>query len=233
MKLKHITFTGIDDKIDIPALQNIQREHPYVEFGVLLSWSLQGAERRYPSFQTIRAFCDAGLNLSVHVCGSAARHFAAGNTAVLDHLFAQVGKEHVTFKRMQLNLAGFPAEEFAPLPTKYGPVGEIILQRMSAAEYGLYSARLGDHPSILLDASGGRGIDGPVEILEGPSKVGYAGGLGPDNAAEKLRRIMEDDRIGDCWIDMESHVRTMDWFDIVKVRRVLAACEPVIKRYQN
>ncbi len=54
MKLKHITFTGIDDRTDIAALQDIQRRYPYVEFGVLLSWSRQGSERRYPSFRTIR-----------------------------------------------------------------------------------------------------------------------------------------------------------------------------------
>lgn len=35
MRLKHITFTGIDAKTDIKALQEIQLEFPLVEFGVL------------------------------------------------------------------------------------------------------------------------------------------------------------------------------------------------------
>lgn len=34
MKLKHITFTGIDAKTDIQDLIDIQHEFPIVEFGV-------------------------------------------------------------------------------------------------------------------------------------------------------------------------------------------------------
>ena len=40
---------------------------------------------------------------------------------------------------------------------------------------------------------------------------------------------MEKVRQGEFWIDMESGVRTDDWFDLDKVRRVLAICNEVIR----
>ena len=36
--LKHITFTGVDAMSDIKALQEILREFPLAEFGVLTSY---------------------------------------------------------------------------------------------------------------------------------------------------------------------------------------------------
>lgn len=222
--LKHITLTGIDDRTDIKELVRLQKKYPLAEFGVLLSWSLQGSEKRYPSFQTIAKFCRADLNLSAHICGSAAREFAKGNDSILGYLFDQIGRDSVAFQRMQLNLAGFPAEAFTPLPTAWGSAGEIILQRLSIDEFDLYRQRLGDHPSVLLDASGGCGRESPLVTLEGPYKVGYAGGFGPDNVEEKLSTLLRDPKVGDFWIDMESGIRTFDWFDIQKAESVLQKC---------
>ena len=90
---------------------------------------------------------------------------------------------------------------------------------------------LGD-VSVLLDASGGQGIDTPIKVLPNagnPFKVGYAGGFNPENVADKLRYLLTNDEVGDFWIDMESGVRTDDWFDLDKVRRVLAICNDVIR----
>lgn len=226
--LKHITLTGIDDRTDIKELVRLQKRYPLVEFGVLLSWTRQGSERRYPSFQTIGKFCRADINLSAHICGSAAREFAKGNDGILRHLFDQIGKDSVSFQRIQLNLAGFPAEKFAPLPTAWGSAQEIILQRLSIDEFNLYRQRLGDHPSVLLDASGGCGRESPLVTLEGPFKVGYAGGFGPDNVEDKLTTLLGSDKVGDFWIDMESKVRTYDWFNTAKAEDVLKKCYAVL-----
>lgn len=225
---KHITLTGIDDRTDIKELVRLQKRYPLVEFGVLLSWSRQGSERRYPSYQTIAKFCRAGLNLSAHVCGSAAREFAKGNDSILRHIFNQIGRDSVSFQRMQLNLAGFPAEKFAPLPTAWGSTQEIILQRLSVDEFDLYRQRLGDHPSVLLDASGGCGRESPLVTLEGPFKVGYAGGFGPDNVEGKLSFLLCRPEVGEFWIDMESRVRSFDWFDTAKAEAVLKKCYKVL-----
>lgn len=226
--LKHITLTGIDDRTDIKELVRLQKRYPLVEFGVLLSWSLQGSERRYPSYQTIAKFCRTGLNLSAHVCGRTAFQFAWGRTEVLKNILDIIGRDSVNFQRIQLNLAGFPAEEFAPLPTAWDSAHEIILQRLSADEFDLYRQRLGDHPSVLLNASGGCGKESPLVTLEGPFKVGYAGGFGPDNVEEKLSTLLRDPKVGDFWIDMESGIRTFDWFDTAKAEAVLKKCYAVL-----
>ena len=64
-------------------------------------------------------------------------------------------------------------------------------------------------------------------------KIGYAGGISPDNVADKLTYLFENVRDGEFWIDMESGVRTDDWFDLDKVRRVLEICQPIIKEYSR
>ena len=58
----------------------------------------------------------------------------------------------------------------------------------------------------------------------------HAGGFNPENVADKLHYLLTNDEVGDFWIDMESGVRTEDdWFDLDKVRRVLAICNEVIR----
>ena len=70
--------------------------------------------------------------------------------------------------------------------------------------------------SILLDSSGGLGIDTPLIPLDIECKVGYAGGFGPDNILEKTRLLLNSEKTHDFWVDMESKIRTNDWFDIKK-----------------
>lgn len=36
-RLKHITFTGVDEKTDLKVLKEIQMQYPIAEFGVLAS----------------------------------------------------------------------------------------------------------------------------------------------------------------------------------------------------
>ena len=82
---------------------------------------------------------------------------------------------------------------------------------------------------MLLDASGGLGIDTPIVLYPSNGKIGYAGGINEGNVATKLEYLLRNVRTGDFWIDMESGVRTDDWFDLDKVRRVLAICTEVIR----
>ena len=71
---------------------------------------------------------------------------------------------------------------------------------------------------FLYDRSGGRGV--PPKRLpkwhESNGFVGYAGGIGPGNVIDVLKGITAED----FWIDMESGVRTDDWFDLDKVEDV-------------
>lgn len=86
--------------------------------------------------------------------------------------------------------------------------------------------------SYLLDASCGAGIDTPIEIVTSPGvHIGYAGGIGPDNVEGKLRTLLEHPTDDKFWIDMETRVRTEDWFDLDKVEQVLEICAYLNKEY--
>lgn len=91
--------------------------------------------------------------------------------------------------------------------------------------------------SYLLDASGGAGIDTPIQVVTYPGvHIGYAGGIGPDNVEAKLRTLLEYDSQERFWIDMETHVRTItddgEWLDLDKVEEVLKICDHILKNNQ-
>lgn len=109
---------------------------------------------------------------------------------------------------------------------------EIILQQRSVEDCDLYlKSNMNKRVTMLLDASGGEGVDTSLVAFAG-RKVGYAGGINADNVGDKLTFLMENEQVGDFWIDMESGVRTDDWFDLDKVRKVLEICEPIVNKYQ-
>lgn len=236
MKLKHITFTGIDTQTDISRLEKIQERWPLAEFGVLTSYHWYENGRRYLNPQFLCNLWGQELNLALHVCGSAAHDAADGYwDAVNSHLIHCLG----LFKRVQLNVANRTDNPYCLASTSGRRDQEIIIQQKGVHEIKFFqrSQWLGT-VSVLLDASGGQGIDTPIEVLpnvfdNGISafKVGYAGGINPDNVADKLTFLMENSLVGDFWIDMESGVRTDDWFDLDKVEQVLIACEEVYKQY--
>ena len=229
MKLKHITFTGIDEKTDIKALIEIQNRYPYVEFGVLVSKNWHENGNRYLDPAKLRRLAYAGLNLSCHVCGSYARRII--QDIEWSHLLDLLGDNWDIFDRCQINIAGTKPNErtfFLKTPKFFK---EIIIQQKSVDEHPVWD-RINWHGymSMLLDASGGLGIDTPVRIWpDWFDKVGYAGGMNPDNVGEKLTYLMENAK-HPFWIDMESGVRTDDWFDLDKVVKVLETCKPIIEK---
>lgn len=229
--LKHITFTGVDAMSDIKALQEIQKEFPLAEFGVLTSYHWNENGNRYLDPELMSLLRGRGLNLSLHICGSAAHDATIGKWEKLDELTE--GNLDL-FKRCQLNVStrkNNPA--YCHVPLVIGQ--EIIIQQRNVNEIGLFTETRKHwyQPmykwSVLLDASGGRGIDTTIEILESQEKVGYAGGINPENVGDKLYQLLTSPKVGDFWIDMESGVRTDDWFDLDKVHRVLSICKEVIR----
>lgn len=233
-KLKHITFTGVDGKTDIDALIKLQNQYSVAEFGVLVSqnWWKNGNRYFNPSFLGGLVH----LNLSAHFCGKIARYAIYGDFSP----FFKWAKEYNTmFNRCQINIstATENPESFAVTSFNSLFFEEFILQQKSADNCSLFiNSTMYDKVSVLLDASGGRGIDTPIKVLPNADKhfkVGYAGGFTPENVAEKLTYLYEKKEVGDFWIDMESGVRTDDWFDIDKVRSVLEICMPIIKRYEE
>ena len=172
------------------------------------------------------------LKLALDIGGSAAHADALGDWDKIDrHLFYTLS----LFKRIQLNVANRtdnPWHVWAP-PYSYQ---ELIVQQHDAENITLYTETRNYNyyeVTVLLDASGGRGIDTPLKVLKVNSKVGYAGGINPDNVADKLSFLLQNVRMGEFWIDMESGVRTDDWFDIDKVWKVLEICQPIIKDFSK
>ena len=235
MKLKHITFTGIDEHTSVYSLQSIKREFPLAEFGVLMSKNWKTNGNRYPDPETIARFTGKGLDLSAHLCGSIAREAYAGDFVPV------VGKYPIftnnDFKRVQLNVAPY-GEIFETAGTPENTFDkEIIIQQRSnslkdtTAFIRFDAKNPNTNVTMLVDPSGGNGIDSGLDIIATPYKTGYAGGINVDNVEEKLRTLFEMETVGDFWIDMESGVRTNDWFDIDKVRKVLEICKGVIEKY--
>lgn len=227
--LKHITFTGIDERTDFDMLCAIQKKHPLVEWGVLASYNWKENGFRYPRPGFLDWYRGKGLNLSLHCCGRVAHYGALGGWDRINEELLHGNLD--LFQRAQLNVAN---REFNPpyVSCRLGPLSEVIIQQRSVEDMSLYKATVEKNSdkhhnfSVLLDASGGRGIDTPIYIptgLEGV-KIGFAGGINPDNVKEKLQYILKQPNVGDFWIDMESGVRTDDWFDIGKVLDVLRNC---------
>ena len=235
MRLTNITFTGIDAHTDIKELIEIQREYPIAEFGVLTSinWKENGNRYLDPKLiKTIFRFTTK-LNLSLHICGGLAHAAAEGYWSVIDeHLLWEVEN----FNRIQLNISNHKNNPEHLWPTCF-PNQELIVQQRDANNLTLFDRTLmywsnrGKSFSVLLDASGGQGINTPLKVLPSRCKVGYAGGINPENVGKKLAFLLRNVHIGEFWIDMESGVRTDDWFDTTKVRRVLEICDKVAKNF--
>lgn len=238
MRLKHITFTGIDARTDLQELQAIQQQYPIAEFGVLTSYHWNENGNRYPNPQFLCNLWGQRLNLALHVCGAAAHDAAHGYwDAINIHLMHCLG----LFNRVQLNVANRTDNPYCLASTSDRRDQEVIIQQKGIHDIKFFQrSKWVGNVSVLLDASGGQGIDTPIEVLPNllhggisAFKVGYAGGINPDNVADKLSFLMENRKVGDFWIDMESGVRTDDWFDTDKVRRVLRICKEVIKKYRK
>lgn len=232
MKIKHITFTGIDERTNIAKLKLIQDTYPLAEFGVLVSSNWANNGNRYMNPAKLEKLKDRGLNLSCHACGAVARH-ALNND--WEPLYNLTNGLLPIFNRIQLNVSCYK-----PTPKSRGIVPpdfiqEVIIQQRDKDHTAIYDAVENKEKfSMLLDASGGHGIDTHIVVMgDSKIKVGYAGGISPQNVHLKLCQIYESRCNGDFWIDMESGVRFNDWFDTDKVVFVLETCKLIINRYER
>lgn len=228
--LTHITFTGVDEDTDFKRLVSIQQRYPKVEFGVLVSRKWKENGPRYLSPDKARELRGLGLRLSAHLCGSMARDVLhMGGFSNTDD-FPEIID---IFSRVQLNVSNYDEPENMSPYIQPGSLQEIIIQQASNHNtFMLCRIASGDCISILLDESGGNGIDTPIIM---PSylhnvHVGFAGGINPDNVVAKVREITSLPYVNRFWIDMESGVRTDDRFDLDKVEDV---CKKVYDEFLN
>ncbi len=251
--LHTVTITGLDVWTNRNALVDLQREFPFVEWGILLSASRMGQDNRYPPSNWIE---DTGqffasvpvpprLRLSGHLCGAWARDIAAGG----NRFVTEYPKWPSFFRRLQLNVGHILSDISSS--TEYGNDGEHFYDgvRLLAAAHPTASSRiiiqvnpnqgwryrlqpLLDEVDILFDCSGGRGIvaehwPNPVAGTDARllTNCGYAGGLTPDNLPDQLALIMKASLGQPIWIDVESGVRTDNYLDLDKVRQFLTVAK--------
>ena len=227
-----VSLTGPDDKTDIGALAALAERFPFVEWALLYVPHNEGTPRN-PTRTWREAFFNANVKGSsaVHLCGSLAFNELLAGTLPADILRAD---------RLQLNVNARRREftdeqvlEIYKRSLKLGP--DIILQRHADTANlinqflaGL-SASDAERVHVLLDESKGTGL-APASwsrpaSLEGVY-CGFAGGVGPHNAAvtlHMLRAIHAPDE--PWWVDMESGIRTENEFDMAKAQAVLEAAQ--------
>lgn len=240
MQLKCVTITGADEAVTPEQLGALTDKYPLVEWAILFAPHKQGASR-YPGKEwttRLQAYADErvmsrlALPIAAHLCSGWTRDFIKGKFTFHDEKF--------DFDRMQVNMTddAFMALDFQKLLNTYCELHEldrcsaIILQTKRAFQrhewLALINKNLRDELKLLefqmlYDVSGGKGIQPrtwhpPVEGV----MCGYAGGIGPDNVVEILKKIGDVAGETPFWIDMETKVRDeADRFDISKTEAVL------------
>lgn len=233
--IKKVTITGADRGVYPQQLADLSQEFPFVEWGILASRK-QIDSPRFPGPAWLIELARIKqsykeLHLSLHLCGAYVREFLKGYAAFMHELPVKL------FDRIQLNTHGEPHEWSAEpvinfiknLPEKefifqYDNVNTDLLEIV--AKSGVTNI------SALYDLSHGAGLlpnewPRPLDYCN----VGYAGGLGPRNLKDQIKKI--ESVVGDreIWIDMETHVRTMESFDIEKAKH----CLEIVSRhlYEN
>ena len=243
MILDRVTITGADDSVSWAKLDDLSKEFPFVEWGILLSERNTGSPR-FPSIPWLReALPELTRNrrqLSGHLCGRWVRDLLNG-----DPIFPKkYPQTWASFSRVQLNFHAEPSRAKAGFfeLLRLWPRKDFIFQ-LDGVNHGIFEVALAD-PVIsafpLYDTSGGAGLlpgAWPIHGYADPDNpewllyCGYAGGLGPDNLEEQLRRIEDACSPGSrVWIDMERRVRSDDdsVLDLSKVRRVLEIASKVV-----
>ena len=215
---KKVSFTGIDNKTNIKRLLEIAKKYPNTEFGFLVSEANtnKNTNNRYPNLILLQQLKNKNINLALHVCGKLARTVA--KTGSLDCVKEFMGSYFDIFQRIQLNLVGNTVT--IPITDTYGK--QVIIQTnldepKSRANYELYEQANVENIVYLSDKSGGHGEVTDFDFFD--KYQGFAGGLNPENILDRKADIdMLVDY--DYWLDMESGVRTNDWFDLDKVEDI-------------
>lgn len=234
----NVTISGADDNTNPETLIKLSKRFPFVEWGVLWSYSRAG-KPRYPTrawmYSLASHVVDAAhdVAISVHFCGQVARDVMEGMVGARLELLSFA-------KRVQIN--GFEPEKM--MNRRLRQDMEFILQCPSEDRLQDFATFILDRPenkwSILFDGSAGRGIEAfrwPVPPLG--VKLGYAGGINPSNVQDMMARVLESryyaaDPCSSLWIDMETGVRDQNnRFEIAKVESVLEQVEAQNKRMKK
>ena len=203
-----ITLTGVDQSTSPDKISQLLAMDEAVEIGFLFSAKPEN-RARYPDMIWLAGAMPLTAGRSaLHVCGAAGRQMLADGQ--LDHLTRHT-------RRIQVN-GSIAAGDFDPTwiqrICQQHPRHQIITQHHLGNV--LLIEGIATNHALLVDGSGGRGIAPAAWRRPATYKpVGFAGGLGPENLADQLPRIIEAADDQPYWIDMESSLRnSKDQFDV-------------------
>jgi len=228
-----ITLTGIDSKVLWWQARRLLDEHLSVELGILWSDS-----RDEPRYMRRSAVCTAlerlPMRCAVHVCGAAATKAFLGletddRSDVSHATMRDAIRQYAT--RVQIN-GRVSALHVARATGLFRRTVITQWSRPDANRSWDDAAGRTHFPNtaLLVDASGGRGVE--PEHWEAPdvkAPVGFAGGLSLENLAFHMPKILALSKPG-FWIDMETSLRTDDWFDMERAKATVQAFETLMKR---
>ena len=215
-----VTFTGIDATTNPADIERLHRRYPATEFGVLIGGRNTNRHQSPATAERWRDFSqETGVPFALHLCSACSRYV---NTAEPAEAAAAVVELCGGFGRVQVNDTRYDYDRVAAFADA-AAVGSVILQHRGP----FWTAMPLDHPKVeyLFDQSGGRGRVGfdewPAPADSG-TRVGYAGGITPDNITTAVAAVaaFAPARV---WLDMETGVRTDDRFDLDKVEAVCLA----------
>jgi hypothetical protein len=233
--IKIVTITGADDSIRPEALIELTVRFPFVEWAILFSRSSQG-QNRFPSLEWVKqlvhlkATVAPQMKLSAHLCGAYVRELLNGEIDFIN----EIGEVWPAFERVQINTHGQPHIYRGPVMIEalnIWPDKEFIFQYDEVNKTPLMLAhQAGVNCSALFDLSHGAGVlpsSWPLPMAG--IKCGYAGGIGPENIADQLYKIMPLVEGLDSWVDMETKVRSENdrLFDLNKVGECLFKADQI------
>lgn len=212
MRPDFITFTGIDAQTDLEKVAALSGRYP-IEWGILFSRNRQGLDNRYPVMDVVERVFDlknkGPLKIAAHLCGKHAQEVMTGD---FDRETLPLG----AFDRIQVNHVAPDAKRLRAFAI---PGQAVIAQWRDPDSFP------SEYQGIdwLYDPSGGRGLQPQGwPANEGDHRVGYAGGINPQNAATVNAEVARKSPAG-YWLDMESGIRRDDWLDLDLVEQVCVA----------
>lgn len=226
MKLRYISLTGADNKVNIKDLEQLSDKYPLFECAILMFPEREGKSRNPTIDWREQFYASKVKNRAIHLCGSIINKLADRDEALI--------KELTNVQRVQINLK--PQWSSDELVTKLVEVVKSLPQIEFITQYNennrpyfKYWDSISNH-SYLYDASLGKGLapeDWSAPVLG--KRTGYAGGLSPSNIQEQLCKIAKVAESTPIWVDMESGVRTDDNFDLEKAEDVLSITTDFVK----
>jgi hypothetical protein len=253
-QLRALGFCGVDDSIHPYQLAMYSHSYPFVEWGVLFRPDREGTPRYASSafVERLAAVATAAatnhdMKLAAHLCGERVHQVLVGDDSFLRDLstwgFGRVQINATAVNGVDTSRLATSVPAFLAMVARY-PALEFILQKNDETkplwdgilqlDDEALAGRAGSLPknvSMLLDESKGTGVlasswpEPPTEY-----KIGYAGGIGPDNITSVLGDVSVAAAGREVWIDMESRLRSekngKDVFDLDKCYQVIdAVCQ--------